>query len=592
VGGEKAAASEDAPAPTPNGAPAAAFPAATRPITLVTDPAALAVLASAGAALDNLVSAESLAVVRKSVADEIAAVDRSDAQAGVGIRGNAHRLFDARWLSKGRFDLVGLVYRVDHIPITPGHCGDLRLVYRLGYTAELSGEKVSSHVPMTLMVVLTGPAAGPGGDCQAAARSWLAPAETRGEVLGTWLSQGPLKGRLLGNAAAQVLINFQLVRWPSAVRPDLGGHAEYVLRAFLPDRQGVMAEARLDNTPDVTRLSRDRAAREQLVAWLSRDETLTAIADGSAMLPEPFRATRAVSVAPRGLARRANRPFRQLFEPSVFAELPLAGRDPIASPEALVRRLDDMTCVGCHQSRTIAGFHLLGEDGPDEAVGNALAVAMSAPLVSEHRRRDALVLALAAGKSVDFTRPMSERPPGDKGGEGARCGLGDPGFAAWTCAAGLRCEPGDVPADDAAVGYCMSEGPVPIGGACEMAPLRASADPHRDRATRPTPRECEGAVCNGNRVGFPGGMCTASCDDLPAGGACGVIALLTPFNNCLARKTPFPRCLAEHVAPAGLRACSIEHPCREDYICARTPSGQGACIPPYFLFQMRVDGHP
>ncbi|WP_437943724.1 hypothetical protein WMF27_00680 [Sorangium sp. So ce281] len=25
--------------------------------------------------------------------------------------------------------------------------------------------------------------------------------------------------------------------------------------------------------------------------------------------------------------------------------------------------------------------------------------------------------------------------------------------------------------------------------------------------------------------------------------------------------------------------------------CARTSSGEGACIPPYFLFQLRVDGH-
>ena len=41
-----------------------------------------------------------------------------------------------------------------------------------------------------------------------------------------------------------------------------------------------------------------------------------------------------------------------------------------------------------------------------------------------------------------------------------------------------------------------------------------------------------------------------------------------------------------------LDTCSPSRFCREDYICARTPSGQGACIPPYFLFQMRVDGHP
>jgi hypothetical protein len=71
-----------------------------------------------------------------------------------------------------------------------------------------------------------------------------------------------------------------------------------------------------------------------------------------------------------------------------------------------------------------------------------------------------------------------------------------------------------------------------------------------------------------------------------------VIAELRPFNDCLARNQPFADCLARHVNPAGLRACSESAPCRDDYICARTPAGTGACIPPYFLFQLRVDGHP
>jgi hypothetical protein len=47
-----------------------------------------------------------------------------------------------------------------------------------------------------------------------------------------------------------------------------------------------------------------------------------------------------------------------------------------------------------------------------------------------------------------------------------------------------------------------------------------------------------------------------------------------------------------------------ETPCREDYMCQRlepitgngaiktTPRGKGFCNPTYFIFQMRVDGHP
>jgi hypothetical protein len=87
-------------------------------------------------------------------------------------------------------------------------------------------------------------------------------------------------------------------------------------------------------------------------------------------------------------------------------------------------------------------------------------------------------------------------------------------------------------------------------------------------------------------------MCTSTCATLGAGAVCGKIAVLRGFNDCLARKEPFARCLADNATPAALRACDAEHPCRDDYLCARGPDGGGACIPPYFLFQMRVDGHP
>ena len=86
-------------------------------------------------------------------------------------------------------------------------------------------------------------------------------------------------------------------------------------------------------------------------------------------------------------------------------------------------------------------------------------------------------------------------------------------------------------------------------------------------------------------------MCTEGCGGLAPTSTCGSIAVLEPFNACIARGEPFQTCLAEHVRPAGLRACGAGNPCRDDYVCARTPTG-GACIPPYFLFQLRVDGHP
>ena len=87
-------------------------------------------------------------------------------------------------------------------------------------------------------------------------------------------------------------------------------------------------------------------------------------------------------------------------------------------------------------------------------------------------------------------------------------------------------------------------------------------------------------------------MCAASCSSLPEDAECGAIAQLEPFNACLARGEPFRDCATSHSNPSGLRRCALDEPCRDDYLCARTPSGVGTCIPPYFLFQLRVDGHP
>ena len=203
-----------------------------------------------------------------------------------------------------------------------------------------------------------------------------------------------------------------------------------------------------------------------------------------------------------------------------------------------------MTCAGCHQSRTIAGFHLLGKDPPDVAAGNALAVYMSSHLHDEIDRRSRVLDALAEGRPPDYSRPLAERGPTDKGQSGSRCGLGglgDPGFASWTCAEGLTCNPYDTPADDRAVGTCWPADEMEVGDPCEFGPLNGKRDSRRDRMSKKTRHKCaDDAVCNTNRYGFPGGMCTSSCEDLPAKGACGVIALLHPFNMCIARKDPVP----------------------------------------------------
>jgi hypothetical protein len=138
--------------------------------------------------------------------------------------------------------------------------------------------------------------------------------------------------------------------------------------------------------------------------------------------------------------------------------------------------------------------------------------------------------------------------------------------------------------------------------------------------------------------GFPSGMLRLSeCLGLPPEATCGLTAS-SGFNDCIGAVAKGPTtladCFAERTSYAGMRACTSASPCRDDYICLR-PIGynlqnghanflarqsrvsyanddfgrqepdrawlsrnggrgdqRGICIPPYFVFQFRSDGHP
>jgi hypothetical protein len=366
----------------------------------------------------------------------------------------------------------------------------------------------------------------------------------------------------------------------------MAGHAEYLLRVFrrLPSAP-LFEPSPLENTIDVEKLRKSPPLRDELTTWIRTPEALQAIDRGTAVVPERFLATRAVSVAPHGLARRGNRPYLSVLAPEAFKGIDLSHTTTIGTPSALLRRLDALSCPGCHQSRSIAGFHLLGVEDPKDRV-DAIDVPMSPHFHADLARRSAYTEALAAGRDPDDRRPPAERGAGDDGA-GAHCGLGDPGFSQWTCAAGLHCAK---VADDE-VGECVRDGGPSFGDACETGPVTPATSPRRDTVRLSAPESCgEGRVCEANSVGFPGGMCSGGCASLPEDAACGGIALLDEFNACLGRGTPFEQCIASTTRPGALRACGFHSPCRDDYVCARGSKG-GVCMPPYFLFQLRVDGH-
>jgi hypothetical protein len=583
---------------------AATTTAATAPLLLVTDPAVMKTLEARGVTLARLFGASggdnaalaqtpAYASIADALAREVADQAARDPKAGVGVARFSHRLFDVRWLrsEKARYELVAVVNRFDRKPFHADSCGEVRLVYRLAYSTEVGGATVSSRLPMTLGVELMLPAEQDG--CAGVVRRWSQPMPKAGGELAEQLLRWPLGPTLLDGrepAAHQIVANVQTVRWPSAVRPDLGGHAAYALLAFRKDAAtGRYLAAALENTPDVERLRRSPALKQELLEHLISKESRLALDQGTLLLPERFLARRATSVTPRGFARGQNRPFSSLFTSVELGSLELFDNRRVLSAEGALRRLDSLSCQGCHEARSIAGFHLLGDDPASTPAGNALDGGLSPHTVAELVRRARVLGAASSGASVDFDVGFPERT--GSGGYGDHCGLGaEPTFAAWTCAAGLVCRPYDTPRGEH-VGQCLPAVAANAGDPCEHGPLKSSADPTRDRVASVTREECEHAVCNRNAVGFPGGMCTEDCAKLSKDGRCGAIAVLEPFNACVARGEPFFECLTSHSRRAGLRACSEEQPCRDDYVCAQTATG-GACIPPYFLFQLRVDGHP
>lgn len=600
-------------APEMTAAPVAENTPPADPLLAVTDRELLVELEQRGFALGPLVFAMPQAATAKDLMEhrgyrdlvatlsrDLSELRRHDPRLGEGMA-HAHRLFPAGWLGSEhfRFELVGVVNRIDRKVFAEQTCGELRLVYRLRYSAEVSGQTVASRVPMTVNVV------GwlPDGDCGAWARRWSVAPDASGPSAALLAETGPLGAEALKAVRLKSIeVNLQSVRWPSTVRPSMAGHAEYLLRVFHPTAPRALGHAHadddpggrdfgllpagLENTPDVAALRASRVLRDELLEWLERRETLRAIDAGTALLPERFLAKRAVSVAPHGLARRANRPFAQVFEPAELAKLPLEGHTTFRTPQALLRRLDGLSCMGCHQSRSVAGFHLLGEDDAGRRA-DVLAVPHSAHFADELLRRASYQRALLAGESPDERRPPAERADG-RGGYGEACTLEPSGdLVAWGCSEGLRC----VRTADPDVGQCLPERPG-AGDACELGHMRVDPNPHRDALRLEPPSGCgPGAVCERSAVGFPGGMCSSGCGALGDEAVCGAIAVLSGFNACLARREPFDACILGHSRPGALRRCSADAPCRDDYVCARMPDGESACLPPYFLFQLRVDGH-
>ncbi len=528
----------------------------------------------------------SYAFIAKSLGTEIEDLKKEDPKLFISMKGS-HRLFDSQWLisNYASYELVGIVNRMDRLSFHPESCGEIRFIYRLSYKT-LAQPSTYSRLPMTINSVFWIPNGSDG--CLTPLQKWteFVALTEKGNI--SSLSKNSLT---LGELKS-IEVNMQSVRWPSTIRPDMAGYAEYMLRVFTP-KNGKTTLGTLENTPDVKKLLADKKLRQELLTWLTEKKNLKNIDDGIVVIPEKFLATKATSVALHGTHRTHNANFSQLFKAQDFSETELKDYSSFKTSMGLLRRLNDMSCIGCHQGRTVAGFHFLGKDKAATDAVNSIFTSSSPHFLLDQKRRSLFIEAIQKKENLPHSRPLSVRAVSGEGKMGSHCGLGDPSFAAWTCSEGYECQSLTADKVISPTGICVPTSKI-SGSPCTAARMVHNTNPKKDSLKLSTDSFCgSNSVCEDTSVGFPNGMCAGSCANLKAGETCGSIAILHEFNSCLATgKIPFAKCLSENVRPASMQECDSDKFCRDDYICARTSSGKGSCIPPYFLFQLRVDGHP
>lgn len=418
-----------------------------------------------------------MAGIRSAIDAEFArfVVGHSVGEVGVGPS-HAVQLFDRAALDSGatRFVLSGIVNRLDRTFVAPRTCGEVRLLYRL---VRFDGAAAPARLPMTLNLVLNArSAADTAIDCAEIARRWLA-------VIDLPVGSADLAGRLTAPDGALALvapdhidrieINVQIAHTPESEARDFRTH--YLQKVFRLDAQtGKFEPAPLENQIDRDRILADDGLRRAFREWLLDPQHLAELDRGTLLIPEQFLATASVAATPVGFARSSLQPAFGLMasdqagakavftENDVVAALQAAAAHGIAlqnirSPAGFERRLNDISCGGCHQIRAIGGFHFPGAD-TSTAQPHAANVPASPHFVGDQPRRRDIAVAMRDGRTPDFSRGFSDRPQARRSavlagseyfdGWGATCfqpgtkaAERDKSFASWTCAKGLSCQP-------------------------------------------------------------------------------------------------------------------------------------------------------
>ncbi|WGD54060.1 hypothetical protein QA641_09210 [Bradyrhizobium sp. CB1650] len=395
---------------------------------------------------------------------------------GVGEGFDVH-LFDRAVLKSRdtRFVLAGIVNRMDRAYVAEESCGEIRLIYRLTrFDGNPDGAKTATRLPMTLNLVIKA------RDARQTDRSGKP--VTCAEVARRWLDNGDWQG-LIGGALYpydamldRIETNIQIAVAPKSPLHDF--RADYLLKVFKYNAATkLFEESTLENQIDRDRIVADDALRRDFKAWLLEPDHFRDFDRGTVLIPEKFLAKAAVAPTPAGLDASALQPEFGMMrgegkgegkaEP-VFTDNDVVGAlkqaaargitmENIRSIAGFQRRLNDITCAGCHQTRGIGGFHFPGVDWLADKPSNSTVVPASPHFVGDQVRRRDILTAFAEGNRPDFSRGFSSRPQtrGSRelagteyeDGWGAHCslqnagsGTADKSFTSWSCAKGLTCQ--------------------------------------------------------------------------------------------------------------------------------------------------------
>jgi hypothetical protein len=438
---------------------------------------------------DALFVLPSVAPVRRAIDDEfdryIARHKAAAASETIGI-GTAFdvQLFDRAMLysSGSRFVLAGIVNRMDRTYVAPDSCGEVRLIYRLTRIQPVEAEGASPRLPMTLNIVLKAKGdkavdgSGAAITCSEIARRWLDTADLQltGAELAARLNSkdGPLDSIRPENID-RIETDLQIAHAPQSAARDF--RTDYLLKLFRLNAQTrVFEQAPLENQIDRDRIFGDAGLKREFRAWLLDPKNLAELDRGTILVPEKFLATGAIAATPVGFAPSNRQPAfgfvqadgygNEVFgEGEVVAALKKAAARGIAfenirSVAGFERRLNDMTCAGCHQTRGIGGFHFPGVDWMAEKPSNSTVVPASPHFFGDQIRRRDILTALRDGAVPDYSRGFSGRAQLRGSAElagteyddgwGSHCyqqkprrADNDASFRSWTCAEGLACQP-------------------------------------------------------------------------------------------------------------------------------------------------------